>query len=50
MANQNYDNPLNVRTTKEQGEKLKEISKIKTTSQASLIRQWIDDNYKKLKP
>ena len=49
MANQNYDNPLNVRTTKEQGEKLKEISKIKTTSQASLIRQWIDKEHKKIK-
>ena len=49
MAKLKYDQLINVRTTPEQVEKLKEIAENKTTSQSSLVRQWIDKEHKKIK-
>lgn len=49
MANLKYNQLINVRTTPEQVEKLKEIAENKTTSQSSLVRQWIDKEHKKIK-
>ena len=49
MAKLKYNQLINVRTTPEQVEKLKEIAENKTTSQSSLVRQWIDKEHKKIK-
>ena len=49
MAKLKYNQLINVRTTPEQVEKLKEIAENKTTSQSSLVRKWIDKEHKKIK-